>query len=160
MSRIQFVNRAVADCAQIDPTTMLVLACLCLQNWSQTTAVTNAHLAPFHGRVGRPLSPFDYARFTPQSARSSRVAIRAGSQERRASVCGRRRALRSGSDPLGAHLHSPLHLPARRPQTEASWIHLLPILPQRQVHTRWTEGLQLSTRIFNSQVVASGFCLR
>jgi hypothetical protein len=40
--------------------------------------------------------------------------------ERRASVCGRRAAFRSGSVPQDAPLGSPLHFPARRPQTEAS----------------------------------------
>ncbi len=44
----------------------------------------------------------------------------AGPHERRASVSGRRAALRSGSVPLDAPLRPPLHCPARRPQTKAS----------------------------------------
>jgi hypothetical protein len=43
----------------------------------------------------------------------------AGPQERRTSVCGRWAAFRSSSIPLDAALRSPVHLPARRPQTEA-----------------------------------------
>jgi hypothetical protein len=58
------------------------------------------------------LSPHDHARSSAQTACSSRSEF-FGPQERRASVCGRRAALRSGSVPLDAPLRSPLHFPAR-----------------------------------------------
>jgi hypothetical protein len=74
-----------------------------------STAVTNARLAAFHGLSVVPVPPLDDARSTPQTARSSRARIRKTPQERRASVCGRRRdvSLRlrfaKRSSPLSAH---------------------------------------------------------
>jgi hypothetical protein len=80
--------------------------------------VTNTRFARSTGAVG-PVTPTT----TPVSLRKSRARHDLnvpGPQKRRASVCGRRAALHSGSVPLNAPLRSPLHFPARRPQTEAS----------------------------------------
>ena len=72
----------------------------------------------FHGL---PVGPFPLTT-TPVPLRKPRARHDlnlAGPQKRRASVCGRRAAFRSGSDPLDATLRSPLHFPASPPQTEA-----------------------------------------
>lgn len=69
--------------------------------------------------TGRPSLPLDHARSTAQTARSSRAASVTATAYAAASVRSSVAALRSGFIPLYAPFQPALHLPARRPQTEA-----------------------------------------
>ena len=80
--------------------------------------VTNTQFARVHGL---PVGPFPLTT-TPvplHKPRARHDLKNTGPHQRRASVSGGQAAFRSGSDPLDATLRSPLHFPARPPQTEA-----------------------------------------
>jgi len=72
--------------------------------------------------VRRPCPPLDDARSASQTARSSRACMVQDRRSGRLPSAARRRALRSGFVPLDVPLRLRSTCPARRPQTEASFI--------------------------------------